>query len=98
MRWRPTSVSSLTLLVLGLGVILRLLWLGSDPRYYWTGYLIDEGRCRWTQGSRVGSLRAGIPIDPDSSDFHARRYVAGAGLSAQMSNVRNHWDPNRVGR
>jgi hypothetical protein len=48
------------LLVLGLGVLARVLFLDADPQYYeWTGYVTDEGR--WIQFAREFWLQGGAP-------------------------------------
>ena len=45
MNARPKSLGYLTFIVLIFGVLLRVLYLDSDPRYYdWIGYMTDEGR------------------------------------------------------
>jgi hypothetical protein len=45
-----------SLCVLVLGILLRFLYLDSDPQYYdWVGYITDEGR--WVQHARSLSLQ-----------------------------------------
>jgi 4-amino-4-deoxy-L-arabinose transferase-like glycosyltransferase len=59
---RIALIETLTLSVLGLGILLRLLMLDADPYYYeWVGYMTDEGR--WIHYARNLALFEGIVRD-----------------------------------
>ena len=51
MPTRLKALGYLTFIVVAIGVVLRMLYLGADPHYYdWIGYITDEGR--WVYQAR----------------------------------------------
>ena len=50
------------------GILLRCLYLDTDPRYYdWVGYITDEGR--WIQGARNLALHGHVEVS-SGMNFH----------------------------
>ena len=55
--------------VIGVGILLRLLYLEADPYYYeWAGYITDEGR--WVESARNWALFGGVFEQQNTLHFH----------------------------